>query len=118
MTIAVGGTRLTEPEEKYYPNAVLRKTRSGKGLLIIVPDPVTMTSHTYVTSIAFVNFLLQGNLKSNLLGCVYLGEGDYHQFLNKEEKKLNVINTGGENPLGFKAIKKRKEMQLKDVDDW
>lgn len=121
VVIAVRVTRLIGNEEGAYPRAIIKRTRSGKGLLLIVPDPVTNTSHTYVTSVAYMQLLLNGTLKGNMLGCHYLNEGLFEQFLTKDEKeefKPNLARYTDSNPLGYKAQKERKEGELKNVDEW
>lgn len=110
---------VSEQEEKVYPSAVLKKTRSGRGIIIIIPDPLTGTSHTYITSKEYLEYLLAGTLRGGMLGANYLGEGSYEQFLNKEwRKKVNVIKTKSDNPLGYESSEKRKKLEMRNVDEW
>lgn len=109
---------MLEQENDSYPDISMRKTRSNKGVLIIVPDPNTQTSHTYITSVAYLEYLITGRLKGNMMVCKYLGEGDYQQFLTKNDKKINFIRTKSDNPLDVKSAKERRQKELKNVDSW
>lgn len=111
---------MSEEEEKSYPQAVLKTTRSGKGLLIIIPDPVTNSSHTYITSLEYVRYLLDGKLRNNILGCNYVSDGRFEQFLDKiwRKKNVNILDIKGKDPFSAKAQSERKKLELKNVDEW
>jgi hypothetical protein len=107
------------------PQARMKITRSGKGVLITVPLPELGVSKMYITSKVFLEQLLAGTLKRGMLGCTYLGDGQLEQFMNKKEReemvvgsKVNVQRTTDENPMGVKAQRERKAGEIKVRDDW
>lgn len=114
------GIRLTESgEQAKYPRAILKLSRSGKGVLIIVPDPLTGTAHSYITSVVYLRMLLEGKLVNNMLGCNYLGETQYEQFLTKDEKQnINLLKVTTDNPLSTKAMTERSAQEVKIKDEW
>jgi hypothetical protein len=115
--IAQESIRMTEQGK--LPRAVLKLTRTGKGVLIAVPDPNTQSTHLYITSVSYLKLLLDGTLKKNLLGCLYLGEETFEKFLIAEEKelKVNTLTTSG-TPLSVKASIERERQAISIKDDW
>ena len=106
--------------EETQPGAKLKLTKSKKGVLIIVPNPYANISHTYITSVAYLNGLMSGNMKGNILGCKYLGDAPYEQFLSADDKKINFVPLKTtDNPFDHKAVKEREASKSKiNDDDW
>jgi hypothetical protein len=100
------------------PPVTLKLTKSKKGVLIIFPNPHSGVAHTYITSVKYLSSLLQGGLRRDMLGCNYLGDAPYEQFLQKTDGKVYAKKVEG-NPLGYSAGKERESLtqQIKD-DDW
>lgn len=111
-------------ENNDYPQARLKITRSGKGVLILIPTPELGVTKTYITSKAFVKKLIDSELKFNMLGCSFLADNDLEQFMSKEEKEIvrgkgvNVIGVNADNPMSSKAGKERADKAIKIKDEW
>ena len=107
------------------PQARIKVTRSGKGILITVPLPALGVSKMYITSKAFMEQLLAGTLKRSLLGCTYLDDGVLETFMNKDEKEnmvvgsnVNVQRTTVDDPMSAQAQRERERGSIKVRDDW
>lgn len=113
--------KLKEQEER--PQVRMKLTRSGKGVIIIVPDPNTKVAYSYITSVRYLRMLLDNELKFNLLGCKSLpGELPIEQFLTKDEKEVlgndvTLIGVDG-NAMGAKAQRERKNQEISIRDEW
>jgi len=110
-------------EKETRPDLVAKKTRSGKGLLLLVPVPELGVTINFMTSFAFVEYLKEGTLKNNMMFCKFLGYSDLSQFMSKDDREkykpgtLNIISTEG-NPLSMKARKERESLTQQITDDW
>ena len=106
------------------PDVRLKVTRSGKGILILVPIPSLGVTLNFITSKKYLEMLMEGSLRKDMMACKYLGESRIDQFLTKDEKEeieagtVHIQNFSADDPMSAKAQKERRDGAVKITDDW